>query len=98
MTRKKTKKAVEAQQASDTPGKEREPSGLDLAAEILKEHGGPLSCPDIAQRVIAKGWKTQGKTPASTLRSAMTREILKKGLASRFRKHGRGTFTATEVP
>ena len=41
--------------------------------------------------------ESKGKTPASTLNAAMIREILKKGLASRFRKHGRGLFTAQEV-
>ena len=73
-------------------------TGLGAAAQGRAEAKRPMNCKEIAEGAIARGWQTKGKTPASTLNAAMIREILKKGLASRFRKHGRGTFTATEVP
>lgn len=69
-------------------------SGLDLAAKILAETGEPLNAKRIAERAIAAGWKTSGKTPHATLYSAMTREIQNKGDASRFRKIERGLFAA----
>ena len=37
-------------------------------------------------------WKSEGKTPAATIYSAILREIQRKGDASRFRKTGRGKF------
>ena len=47
-----------------------------------------------AERAIAAGWKTSGKTPHATLYAAMLREIAKKGDAARFRKADRGLFEA----
>ena len=71
-------------------------SGLDAAAQILKEAGEPMRCKDIVEKMLAKGlWTTNGKTPASTLYSAMLREIDTKPGASRFAKTGRGLFTLT---
>ena len=73
-------------------------SGLDLAAKVLAEAGRPLSAKEIAERVIAAGWTTTGKTPHATLYSAMLREIKGKGAESRFHRHGRGQFsTAAKV-
>jgi len=69
-------------------------SGLDLAATVLADAGEPLNAKRIAERAIAAGWKTSGKTPHATLYSAMTREIQNKGDASRFRKIERGLFAA----
>lgn len=69
-------------------------SGLDLAARVLADAGEPLKAKDIADRAIAAGWKTNGKTPEATLYAAMIREIAKKGDAARFRKVQRGLFTA----
>ncbi|MEO0513642.1 MAG: winged helix-turn-helix domain-containing protein [Planctomycetota bacterium] len=71
---------------------DRKPSGLDLAAKILTDAGEPLKAKQIAERAIAAGWKTNGKTPEATLYAAMTREIAKKGDAARFRKADRGLF------
>ncbi len=73
---------------------DRKPSGLDLAAQVLAEAGEPLKAKQIAERAIAAGWKTNGKTPEATLYAAMTREIAKKGDAARFRKADRGLFEA----
>ncbi len=73
--------------------KPRKPSGLDAAAQVLKEAGTPLSCQTIVETMLAKGlWTTNGKTPAATIYSAMLREIDGKPGESRFVKAGRGTF------
>ncbi len=69
-------------------------SGLDAAAQVLGKAGEPLSAKVIAQRAIAAGWKTNGKTPHATLYSAMIREISTKGKDARFAKAERGRFTA----
>lgn len=71
-------------------------SGLDMAAIVLAEAGEPLGTKEITTRVIAKGWKTRGKTPAATLYAAMLREIADRGSDSRFAKTGRGEFGATD--
>jgi len=75
---------------------DRGPSGLDLAAKVLAKAGKPLNAKAIAERAIAAGWKTSGKTPHATLHAAMTREIEAKGDESRFRKAGRGLFEAAK--
>jgi len=78
--------------------KERKPkrvSGLDLAAKVLAEAGEPLNAKTIAERAIAAGWKTSGKTPEATLYAAIIREIARKGSESRFRKTDRGLFAAS---
>ena len=68
-------------------------SGLDAAAHVLKDKGEPMTCKDIVETMLAKGmWKTDGKTPAATIYSAMLREIDNKPVESRFTKTGRGLF------
>jgi len=69
-------------------------SGIDLAAKVLAEAGEPLNAKTIADRAIAAGWKTNGKTPHATLYSAIIREIATKGSEARFKKADRGLFTA----
>ena len=76
------------------PASDRKPSGLDLAAKVLAEAGEPLAAKAIAERAIAAGWKTSGKTPHATLYAAIIREISKKGDAARFKKTDRGLFVA----
>jgi len=49
----------------------------------------------IAERAIAAGWKTNGKTPHATLYSAIIREIATKGSEARFKKADRGLFAAS---
>jgi len=69
------------------------PSGLDSAAKVLQEASQPLNCQEIVKRMIEQNmWKTEGKTPASTIYSAIITEIKKKGAESRFRKTERGKF------
>jgi len=68
-------------------------SGLDAAAKVLADAGGPLNCKTIVERAIEKGlWKSGGKTPQATVYAAIIREIAKKGDASRFSKTERGMF------
>jgi hypothetical protein len=70
-------------------------SGLDAAAKVLAEAGQPLRCGQIVEAMMAKGyWATKGKTPASTIYSAIIREIAGKGSAARFVKAERGKFAA----
>jgi hypothetical protein len=90
-SRAAAKKAKKAK----TP-RERRPSLLDLAAEVLAKAKGPMDCKSIVEKVLATGrWTTKGKTPAATLYSAILRECQKKGKDARFKKVGRGKFAAT---
>jgi len=75
--------------------KPKKVSGLDAAYEVLKASGEPMSSQAIVDAMFAKGlWKTNGKTPAATIYSAMIREIDDKPGESRFTKTGRGLFAA----
>ena len=81
------------QPKAEKPKKERKPSGLDAAAQVLAEAGQPLSTKEMVERMLAKGlWKTKGKTPAATIYAAIIREIATKGAVARFEKVGRGKF------
>jgi len=74
--------------------REKKPSLLGLAAEVLAKAKAPMDCKTIVEKVLASGrWQTKGKTPAATLYSAILREIQKKGKDARFRKVERGKFT-----
>jgi hypothetical protein len=76
--------------------KDRKPSGLDAAAQVLAEAGEPMNCGDMVKTMLETGlWKTGGKTPAATIYAAIIREISVKGDASRFRKTDRGHFELT---
>ena len=71
----------------------RGPSGLDVAAQMLKDAGTPLKCKEMVEQMLAKGlWATNGKTPAATIYAAIIREIAEKGKDARFTKTDRGTF------
>ncbi|MFO8012585.1 MAG: winged helix-turn-helix domain-containing protein [Phycisphaerae bacterium] len=73
--------------------REKKPSLLDLAAEVLAKAKEPMDCKTIVEKVLATGrWQTKGATPEATLYSAIIREISKKGDESRFEKVGRGQF------
>lgn len=89
-------KAAKSAKATGAPKakKERKPSGLDLAAKILGSAKEPLAARAIAERVIAAGWQTSGKTPHATLYAAIIREIATRGSAARFKKTDRGLFIA----
>jgi hypothetical protein len=72
-------------------------SGLDTAAQVLKDAGKPMNFKDITDAALAAGWRTNGKTPAATLYAAAIREIAAKGKLARFRKTDRGLFEHTGV-
>jgi hypothetical protein len=85
-----------AKGAKATPKREakaKRPSGIDLAAKVLASAKEPLNSKTIAERVLAAGWSTSGKTPHATLYAAMIREIAAKGKDARFKKTERGLFT-----
>ncbi len=70
-------------------------SGLDAAAQVLREAGEPLDAQTLVARILERGlWTTAGKTPSATIYSAMIREIKAKGSTSRFQKVERGRFAA----
>ena len=72
-------------------------SGLSAAAKVLAEAGEPLNAKTLTERILTQGlWQTAGKTPAATICAAMLREIKTKGNGSRFRKAGKGKFTAAK--
>jgi hypothetical protein len=76
-----------------TGAKKERPSLLNLAAKALADARQPLNCKEMVEKVLATGlWKTDGKTPAATLYSAILREVTTKGDAARFRKTERGKF------
>ena len=81
---------------ADKPAKAREkkrPSGLDAAVTVLAEAKRPMTAGEMVARMLEVGlWKTNGKTPASTIYAAMIREIATKGSTARFRKVQRGKF------
>ena len=77
--------------------KDKALSCLDAAAAVLKAKGEPMRCADMITAMKDKGlWETSAPTPASTLYSAVLREITNKGSASRFKKTDRGLFTLKE--
>ncbi len=76
--------------------REKKPSLLDLAAEVLTKAKEPMDCKAIVEKVLATGrWQTKGKTPAATLYSAIIREVARKGKDARFKKVSRGKFART---
>ena len=95
----KAKPARNATRANDAAKKAKaikpkHRSGLDLAAKVLAESKEPLQAKAIAERAIAAGWQTNGKTPSATLYAAIIREITRKGKDARFVKTDRGLFAA----
>ena len=88
--------AAKAAKAPGAKAKEkpaRRPSGLDVAAQLLKDAGEPMRCQAIVDAAIAKGlWTSGGKTPAATISAAIGREVTRRGAQSRFRKTAPGLF------
>jgi len=85
--------ATKAKKAPAEP-KAKKPSGLDAAAQVLKDAGQPMNTKAMVETMLAKGlWKTEGKTPASTIYAAIIREIALKAGHARFKKTDRGLFT-----
>lgn len=59
---------------------------INAAHKVLQEEGRAMSCPEMVEAAIARGyWKTgAGKTPAQTLYASILREI--KTSNERFRR------------
>jgi HB1, ASXL, restriction endonuclease HTH domain len=74
-------------------------SALDAAAKVLAEEGRPMTCQEMITAMAEKGYWTSpgGKTPASTLYSAILREMQTKAAISRFVKTERGKFARTSA-
>lgn len=69
-------------------------SALTAAEKVLKESGKPLSCREISDAALTKGyWQTSGKTPWATIAAQIYTDINKRGSASRFLKAGPDSFT-----
>jgi hypothetical protein len=75
-------------------------SALDAAVRVLGESGRAMSCPELIVAMAAQGyWSSpKGRTPASTLYSAVLRELQTKGEQARFLKTQRGRFALKSVP
>jgi hypothetical protein len=75
-------------------GKVKKVSALDAAARVLQEESKAMNCQEMIEMMGAKGyWQSPGgKTPASTLYSAILRETKVKGAEARFKKTERGKF------
>jgi hypothetical protein len=69
-------------------------SALDAATQVLAEVKSPMTTKELVDAMAAQRlWKSpEGKTTDRTLYSAIAREILKKGKASRFKKAEKGKF------
>ena len=101
--RPRAKKAKKATKDAKSPAKrdtgkpDAKPMSLLNAAAHLLSLGtrDPMRCKDIVDLAVARGLWTpgSGKTPASTLHAAMSREITTRGDDSRFRKTEPGKFT-----
>ena len=87
-TKVTTKKAKEP--------KDKKLSAIDAAAQVLAAGKESLTAKEMIEAMAAKSlWTSRGgKTPASTLYSALIREIAAKGKESRFVKTERGNFAA----
>lgn len=88
-------KPAPASAAVPKPAKVKKASGLDAAAQVLKDAKQPMRCKDIVQIMLDKGmWTSGGKTPHATIYAAILREIQTKGDKARFKKTDRGLFTS----
>lgn len=94
-----TKRAVTAPPKSKRPPRANSKEGMsaiDAAAQVLGKAKQPMRAGELIQQMEAQGLWTSpdGKTPASTLYSAIMREINLKGSEARFAKVERGMFAA----
>ena len=91
---KKAAKATKTEAASSAEAENKRLSALEAAAKVLAESGQPMRCTELIAAMAAKGYWTSpgGKTPASTLYSALLRELKTKKDQARFRKTERGKF------
>ncbi len=81
---------------ADRQRKPKRVSALDAAAQVLANAQNPMRAQELITAMAERGlWKSPaGKTPASTLYAAVSREIAAKGDAARFKKVDRGLFAS----
>jgi hypothetical protein len=93
--REPQKKATRQKKAAG----EKRLSAIDAAAKVLADAGTAMNCQELIKAMADKGLWTSpgGKTPASTLYSAILREVQTKGGEARFKKTERGKFTAANT-
>lgn len=73
-------------------------NSLEAAYQILKEVGKPLRVEEITQRILKQGlWETGGKTPDATVEANLSKDIIRNGNKSRFRRVDKGTFALNEI-
>ena len=94
MAASKNPKKSKSKKTKEAGADNKKLSALAAAAQVLAETGQPMACKEMIEAMAAKGyWSSPGgKTPASTLYSAITKEIATKGKESRFKKTDRGRF------
>jgi hypothetical protein len=95
-TKKATAKpAAKKSAGAKADGKPKRLSAIDAAAKVLAESKQPMTTKEMVAAMAEKGYWTSpgGKTPHSTLYSAILRQIAKKGEEARFVKVERGKFT-----
>jgi hypothetical protein len=92
MATSKSPKKAKSKKTKETGAEIKKLSALDAAAKVLAETGRPMSCKEMIEAMAVKGyWSSPGgKTPASTLYSAVLKEVNTKGKESRFCKTDRG--------
>lgn len=70
---------------------------LDIAFDILKSSGKPMSPKEIIDSILKSGlWMTNGKTPDATLAARIYMDIKKNGTTSRFVKIEKGKFALSK--
>jgi hypothetical protein len=87
------------QRKSPAKPQEKKLSALDAAFKVLGETAQPMTCQEMIEEMVAKGYwvSPKGRTPAATLYSAVLREITSKGKEARFVKTERGKFARNGV-
>ena len=96
--RKNAKASTKGAKLAMAVGESKKLSALAAAAKVLGETGQPMTTRELIESMAAKAYWTSpgGKTPASTLYAALTREIVSKGTDARFQKTGRGKFALND--
>ncbi len=94
MATSKSSKKDKSKKTKETGDDKKKLSALDAAAKVLAETKEAMSCKEMIEAMGKKGyWSSPGgKTPTSTLYSALLKEISAKGKQSRFKKTDRGRF------
>ena len=97
MAASKSPKKGKSKKTKEAGAEAKKLSALDAAAQVLAQTGQPMACKEMIEAMAQKGyWSSPGgKTPSSTLYSAITKEISTKGKESRFKKTDRGRFART---